>query len=312
MRIIRAHYPNLPVLNGPCALTLGNFDGMHRGHQQLLKKLVSVAKERQLNAVVLTFEPHSKEYFNPGVAVPRLMRFREKYEVLNTFALDALIGLRFDKLLAALTAEEFVRDVLQQCFQVKAMVVGDDCCFGSDRQGTFSFLEKYGASHDLSVEQVPSVRVLEERVSSSRVRLALEQGDLSLAETLLGRPFFLLGRVAYGQQRGRSLGFPTANIFLHRALTPLQGVFVVCVKGIGAQDYYGVANVGERPTVGGKRVLLEVHLFNFDATIYGWVVRVEFLHKLRNEQRYDSLELLVQQIKIDVAQAEAYLDEKND
>jgi riboflavin kinase/FMN adenylyltransferase len=278
MELVRGLHNLRPGHRG-CAATIGSFDGVHLGHQAVLGQLAERAGELHLPVTLITFEPQPREYFMPESAPPRLTRFREKLEVLRRCGVERVVCLRFNRYLAGLTADEFMRIVLLDGLDVKYLVVGDDFRFGRDRSGNFSLLEQLGA---------------------------LREGDLSAAEALLGRSYRMSGKVAHGDKRGRTIGFPTANIFLHRAATPVEGVFAVEMFGIEGEPVPGVANVGTRPTVGGTRSLLEVHLFNFDRDIYGQHVQVSFLKKLREERHYDSFAALQQQILRDADQAREY------
>ena len=249
------------------------------------------------------FEPQPREYFMPEAAPPRLTRFREKLEVLRRCGVERVLCLRFNAHLANLPAADFIRIILLEGLDVRYLVVGDDFRFGKARTGDFALLEQAGRTHGFPVVNMHSFNIGNVRVSSTRIRDALRTGDLATAESLLGRSYRMSGRVAHGDKRGRTIGFPTANIYLHRAASPVDGVFAVEVFGIEGEPVPGVANVGTRPTVGGTRTLLEVHLFDFDRDIYGRHVQVSFLKKLREERRYDSFEALKQQILVDAEQA---------
>lgn len=310
MELIRG-FKNLKPKHRGCVATIGNFDGVHLGHQELLKKLVAKAQELQLPAVVITFEPQPNEYFFKEKIPPRLMRLREKINALAEANIDRILVLRFNQHLANLTAQQFVEEILLNGLAIKYLMIGDDFRFGHKRQGDFSLLQTYAKKYHFLLENMPTFSMQGERVSSSRVRHALEQGDLITAEKLLGRKFSMSGKVAHGDKRGRIIGFPTANIYLHRKAVPLAGVFTVKVYGINEKSINGVANVGTRPTVGGTRSLLEVHLFDFNQDIYGEHVTVEFLKKLRDEKKYDSFELLKQQIFKDAEQAKEYFSAIN-
>ena len=305
MELIRGLH-NLQPQHRGCAATIGSFDGVHLGHQAVLAQLVAQGRERRLPVTLVTFEPQPREYFTPHAAPPRLTRFREKLEVLRDCQIDRVLCLRFNTRLAELTADEFIRQILLDGLAVKYLVIGDDFHFGKQRGGNFSLLEQAGKVHGFPVVKMQTIDVGNHRVSSTRIRAALQKGDLGCAEALLGRPFWMSGRVAHGDKRGRTIGFPTANIFLHRAKVPVDGVFAVEVSGIDRAPIAGVANVGTRPTVGGTRALLEVHLFDFDRDIYGRHVQVSFLKKLRAERKYESFELLKRQIQLDAEQARAF------
>lgn len=293
--LIRGLYNIRPQHDG-CVLTIGNFDGVHLGHQALLAKVREKAAVLRIPSIVLTFEPLPKEFFGRATVVPRLTRWREKFSAISHCGIDKVLVVNFNAKLAALTAEDFVKQILCDGLNVKHIIVGDDFRFGHARQGDFAFLQQAGQRYGFTVEAMPSVLVDNERVSSTLVREALAVADHPWAEKLLGHPYTMQGRVVHGDKRGRIIGFPTANIFLHRAVTPIQGVYAVRMYGIEPQGLPGVANVGIRPTINGTRSLLEVHLFDFDRVIYGRHVSVEFYKKIRDEKRFESLDLLKEQI----------------
>lgn len=305
MEIIRGLY-NLRPRHRGCVATIGNFDGVHLGHQAVLGQTAERAAEMNLPMVVITFEPQPREFFTHGDTPPRLTRFREKMQALRRYSVGRVVCLRFDAALAAMPAAEFIRRLLIDGLAVRYLVVGDDFRFGQGRAGSFAMLSEAGAHHGFQVAAMHSFNVDGERVSSTRIRAALAQGDFATAEKLLGRPYRMCGRVAHGDERGRQLGFPTANIHLHRKSSPLAGVFAVEVFGLEREPLAGVANVGTRPTVGGTRSQLEVHLLDFDGDIYGRYLHVDFLHKLRSEQRFESLAALTAQIAQDVEAARAF------
>ncbi len=307
MELIRGLHNMRPSHHG-CVATIGNFDGVHLGHQAVIGQLAEKADAVGLPAAVITFEPQPREYFLPQFAPPRLTRFREKIEALRRYAVRRVLCLAFNRKLAEMSAEEFIRRILVDGLGVKYLVVGDDFRFGRDREGTFKHLQAAGEQYGFQVVNMHTFSVEGERVSSTRVRLALEQGQLDEAVRLLGRDFRMSGRVAHGEKLGRKLGFPTANIFLHRKAAPLQGIFVVEVYGLDKEPWPGVASLGTRPTVDGTRTILEVHLFDFDEQIYGRHIQVSFLHKLRDEEKYDSLTALKAQIQKDVDAAQAYFE----
>ncbi|KPK37515.1 MAG: FMN adenylyltransferase [Gammaproteobacteria bacterium SG8_47] len=305
MEVIRGLHNFRPQHRG-CVATIGNFDGVHLGHQAVIGQLAEEAAELHLPATLISFEPQPQEYFAPDKVPPRLTRFREKVVALRRFALERMVCLRFDATLAALEPDEFIQRVLVDGLGVRYLVVGDDFRFGKARQGDFASLQRAGEEHGFEVVNMHTFLVDGERVSSTRVRYALAQGDLVMAERLLGRPYRMSGRVAHGDKRGRTIGFPTANIHLHRRASPLQGVFAVEMFGLSGQPIPGVANIGNRPTVGGTKTLLEVHLFDFDRDIYGCHVQVSFVHKLRSEMRFGSFDELRQQIQLDVQRAREF------
>jgi riboflavin kinase/FMN adenylyltransferase len=305
MELVRGLHNLRPGHRG-CAATIGSFDGLHLGHQAVLEQLAEQAAGRRLPATLVTFEPQPREYFMPDAAPPRLTRFREKLELLRHYGVDRVVCLRFNHYLASLTADAFIQTVLLDGLDVKYLVVGDDFRFGSERNGDFSLLVQAGQRHGFPVVNMHTVSAGNGRVSSTRIRESLRAGDLAAAEALLGRPYRMSGRVAHGDKRGRTIGFPTANIFLHRAAVPVEGVFAVQLTGIDEQPLPGVANVGNRPTVDGTRSLLEVHLFDFDREIYGRHVQVGFLKKLRAERKFASFDKLKEQILLDAGHAREF------
>ena len=302
MQLIRGLH-NLTSSHTGCAATIGNFDGVHLGHQAVLGQLAERAAELGVPTTVILFEPQPQEFFMPSEAPPRLTRLREKLVALRRFSVDRVLCLRFDARLAALSADEFVQRILVDGLGVRYLVVGDDFRFGKGRTGDFGFLQRRGEQDGFQVAHMHSFMLDGERVSSTRIRAALRAGRLEQAEQMLGRGYRMLGRVAHGDKRGRTIGFPTANLFLHRHNTPVQGVFAVEMYGLDNEPVYGVANVGTRPTVDGTRSLLEVHLFDFSGDIYGRQVAVEFVHKIRAEKRFASFDELKQQIERDVQTA---------
>ena len=309
-RIIRGFH-NLPSNPNGCVATIGNFDGVHLGHQAVLQQLAMKGDTLGLSAVVITFEPQPNEFFSAENAPARLCRFREKVEALRCYSIEQLCVLRFNQQLADMQAQIFIQRLLVEGLNVKYLVVGDDFRFGKNRQGDFTMLQQAGAQHGFQVVNMHTFAIENGRVSSTRIRQALYEGDLLLAEKLLGRPFRMSGRVAHGDKRGRTLGFPTANIHLHRHKVPLTGVYAVQLFGIAGEPIDGVANVGMRPTIAGlNRALLEVHLFDFVRDIYGEHVQVHFLQKLRDEQKFDDLPALTKQIDKDCIQAKAYFGHK--
>ncbi len=308
MQLIRGLH-NLPAASRGCALTIGNFDGVHRGHQAVLAQLQARAAELQLPATVMVFEPTPQEYFAPDRAPPRLQRLRDKLTLFRELGVDRVVCLRFDRRLAERDAAAFVQDILVDGLDVRHLVIGDDFRFGKGRNGDFAFLQAAGQQHGFEVVSTHTLADDDERVSSTRIREALATGDLALAERLLGRPYQICGRVAPGQQRGRSIGFPTANVRLHRAASPLRGVFAVRAHGLGDSPVTGVANLGTRPTVCGQETVLETHLFDFDRDIYGRYVDIEFCRKLRDEKKFASFEALKQQIQRDAEQARQFFSE---
>lgn len=290
-----------------CVLTIGNFDGVHRGHQALLAKLVALSRATGLPSAVLTFEPHPREYFAHENRPRRLTSLREKIQLLADQGVDRLYIGRFNLRFAALTAEEFVEDILIRGLCVRHLMIGDDFCFGKGRKGNFTMLQAAGREAGFTVESMETLAHEGERVSSSAVRAALAEGDMPHAARLLGRPYSIRGRVMHGDKIGRTIGFPTANIQLKHRSPPLMGIYTVSVEGLADRPWPGVASVGVRPTINDAgRPTLEVHLFDWDQDCYDAHLKVNFLVKQRDEERYDSLEALTAQIARDAEQARAY------
>jgi riboflavin kinase/FMN adenylyltransferase len=295
----------------PQALTIGNFDGVHRGHQAMLERTVARARALKLHACVLTFEPHPREFFTPATAPSRLTRLRDKLELMAAAGVGRVHVARIDARLAALAAERFVEEVVVRGLRAAWLLVGRDFRFGAKRAGDFALLERLAGRHGYELEAMPEVALQGERVSSSAVRAALAAGDLAAAERLLGRPYTMSGRVAHGEKLGRELGFPTANFVLRRQ-PPLQGVFVVECRIEGdARWRPGVASVGRRPTVNPSAVpLLEVHLLDYSAELYQRHMQVRFLEKLREEQKYVGVPALRAAIARDAARARDHFSKK--
>lgn len=287
-------------VSGGCVATIGNFDGVHRGHQMLLRRLRELSVETGLPACVVLFEPHPQEFFAGAQAPARIMTLREKLEALARHGVEQVLCLRFSRELASMSATRFVDELLVRGLRVAYLVVGDDFRFGHQRQGDYALLQGHGG---FAVEASMTIAVDGERASSTAVRAALAEGRFEHARHLLGNPFSFTGKVAHGDARGRQLGFPTANLRLHRTVLPLHGVYAVRVSGAGELPLQGVANIGARPTVGGTEPRLEVHLFDFSGDLYGRRLRVEPLCKLRGEQKFASLEALKNQIAEDARQA---------
>jgi len=293
---------SLQRARGRCALTIGNFDGVHRGHRALVDRVIARAREAKLTSCVLTFEPHPREFFAGEAAPARITRLRDKLDLLSQAGVERVHVARFDARFAALPAERFIEDVLVRGLGTRWLLVGRDFRFGARRTGDFATLQDHG----FTVEAMPDVEFDGRRVSSSAVRAALKAGDLRGAERLLGHPYTISGRVAHGAKLGRGLGFPTANIVLRRP-PPIAGVFVVEVDGLGEGKTAGVASVGRRPTINPVAIpLLEVHLFDRDKDLYGEHLRVRFLKKLRDEEKYDGLPALQAAIARDARQAREF------
>jgi riboflavin kinase/FMN adenylyltransferase len=306
---VRVHRGLPTAADRPVALTIGNFDGVHRGHQAMLSRLIEAADDLGLPSAVLTFDPHPREFFAREQAPPRLSTLRAKLERFAAFGIERVYVARFDQRLAALAPEAFIESVLVRGLGVRWVLVGEDFRFGRGRSGDIATLR--AAAANFSVEAMRTVAVEGERASSSAVRTALASGNLSHANALLGRAFTIAGRVAHGAKLGRSLGFPTANIPLRRK-PPLSGIYAVRVHGLEPEPRTAVATLGVRPTVSDAGVpLLEVFIFDFDDVIYGRRIAVEFVHKLRDEERYPDLDALTRQIRVDAEQARDYFAQQD-
>ncbi|WP_108944280.1 bifunctional riboflavin kinase/FAD synthetase [Shewanella halifaxensis] len=306
MELIRGIHNILPKHHG-CVLTIGNFDGVHRGHAEVINRLVEKAEHLGLPAVVMTFEPQPQELFQGEDAPARLSLLRDKIVLLDELKVNRLLCVNFNKKFASYSAEDFIEQLLVNALGVKYLVVGDDFCFGKQRQGNFDMLRKAGEKHGFAVVSTQSFILGDKRVSSTEIRQLLAKGNLEQARRLLGHPFTLSGRVAHGQKIGRTIGFPTANIALKRKVSPVRGVFAIKLYWDNSDIYEGVANVGFRPTVNGQVCQLEVHLFDFDGDLYGKTVEVELVAKIRDEQPFGSLDALKKQIKDDANRAKALL-----
>lgn len=305
MQLVRGLH-NLRPRHRGCVATIGNFDGVHRGHQAILARLRERAVELGVPSCVVIFEPQPREYFAPETAPARLARLRDKVALLAAEGVDRVLCLAFNQRLSRLSASEFVETILVDGLGVRHLEVGDDFRFGCDRLGDFAFLQDAGEQHGFTVEAAQTVELDGLRVSSTQVRDALAAADFPLAERLLGRPFRIGGRVLHGQKLARQLGTPTANVQLKRRRAPLSGVYLVSAQ-IDGQVWPGVANIGVRPTVSGDgSAHLEVHLLDFAGDLYGRLLTVEFHHKLREEQRFASLEALKSAIDADIAAARAH------
>ena len=310
MHVFRRPRPGVPAVPSGCVGTVGVFDGVHLGHRQILDRVRQEAATRGLPALVFSFEPTPQEVMSPQQPPARLMRLREKFLVLGSLGIDQLYCPPFERRLQELSPEAFIEQLLVGVLGVRHLVVGDDFRFGQGRAGTFAHLEAGGRRHGFRVEQVGSVTVGALRVSSTAIRNALASGDLRTARQLLGRNYRMVGRVGRGQQLGRQLGFPTANIPLQRRVSPVSGIFAVRVHGVGEGVRDAVASVGTRPTVAGVEALLEVHIFDFDGDLYGRQLGVDFFARLRDETRFDDLESLRRQMELDAAEARRLLADK--
>jgi riboflavin kinase / FMN adenylyltransferase len=302
MELVRGLH-NISRQTQGCVLTVGNYDGVHLGHQ----KMIGVVKARAANlraaSTVLVFEPSSKEFIDPDSAPPRLTRWREKFLALAALGVERLVTLRFDEYMRAMTPQAFVDELLIDGLGTRHMVVGDDFRYGANAGGTIETLKAAGTARGFGVEQIAPFVFDSVRVSSTAVRERLGQNDYPAARRLLGRPYRMMGRVVHGKELGRTLGFPTANMRVMRRKSPVKGVLAVRVFGIEPGSLPGVASLGTRPTVDGTEMLLEVHIFDFAGDLYGRELEVEFIAKLREEVKFDSLDAMMTQMKIDAAQA---------
>jgi riboflavin kinase/FMN adenylyltransferase len=302
----------------PCALTIGNFDGVHQGHRTLLAHLTQAAQRLHLEAAVMTFEPHPREFFaqlsgDESRAPTRIANLRDKLQSLAEAGIDRVFVEHFNARFAALSPASFIEDILVEGLQVKWLIVGDDFRFGAKRAGDFALLVEAGKQFGFEVSSLASVQHDNQRISSSAIRTALQNSDFEQARDLLGHPYSISGRVLHGQKLGRTLGFPTLNLRIAHKRPALSGIFVVQVHGLGPSPLPAVASLGVRPTVEDNgRVLLEVHLFDYNAQCYGKLIRVEFLHKLRDEEKYDDLTKLTDAIAADAKAARDFFQHRNE
>ncbi len=301
MELIRGLH-NLRPRHSGCVATVGAFDGVHLGHQAVLRHLLEKSAEYGLPSVIIVFEPLPREFFSPLEAPARIMSFREKFQELRYEGVDRLLRIRFDESLRSMSAQEFIDRVFVEGLGVRYVVLGDDFRFGSDREGDYKFIRAQGERYGYEARPTPTETLDGERVSSTRIREALEAADFALAERLLGRPYSISGKVVYGRQLGKSLGTPTANLELRRLRAPLSGVYAVEVSGNSLEGAMGVANVGVRPTVDNSiKANLEVHLLDREIHLYGQHIEVTFRHKLREEKKFDSVDELRDNIARDIA-----------
>jgi riboflavin kinase/FMN adenylyltransferase len=311
MKVFRGLPP--PAERVPCALAIGNFDGVHRGHQALLAQVIDAARTRDVVPAVMTFEPHPRELFAPEKAPARIANVRDKLDALRAHGVERVYLMHFNRRFASITAEAFVDDIVVEALHTHWLMVGDDFRFGARRAGDFALLQRAAQQHGFELKRLPAFEIDGARVSSSAVRAALASGDLRRAERLLGHRYAISGRVLHGRKLGRGLGFPTLNLRIshRRRMTQpaVHGIFAVRVHGLEPAPLAGVASVGLRPTVDDSGLwLLEVHVFDFAREVYGARVRVEFIERLRDEQRYASMTELAAAIRADAARARALLD----
>lgn len=306
MELIRG-LTNIKPHHAGCVLTIGKFDGVHLGHKAVIKTLLEKSAGLNLPSTVMVFEPHPEEVFRPDNAPARLTRWPDKYQLLKDCNIDRLILMRFNKAFASLSAESFVRELLVEKLGVKFLVIGDDFRFGDCRSGDFEMLKESGRKFGFEVLDTKSCLVHDCRISSSAIRNAVAKNDFELAEEMLGHKFVFTGKVFHGDKKGRTIGFPTANIALNRCVSPLRGVFAVEIA-INNQHYKGVANIGMRPTVDGQRHQLEVHIFDFSGDLYGQKIGVYPRKQIREEMKFSSLDELKHQIEQDAEQARSFFN----
>lgn len=308
MELIRGLHNMRPRHRG-CVVTIGAFDGVHLGHQAVIRHLLDKSRELGLPSLVIVFEPLPREYMAPLKAPARIMSFREKFFAMRALGVDRLLRVQFNESLRGMSAQQFLDDIFVAGLGVRYVVLGDDFRFGNDREGDLEFIKQQGPRYGYEARPTPTLSVAGERVSSTRIREALARADFAEAERLLGRAYSISGKVVYGRQLGRTLGTPTANLELHRLRAPLSGVYVVSVSGAGLNDAAGVANVGVRPTVDDSiKANLEVHLLDRDIALYGQHIEVTFKHKLRDEKKFASVEELRDNIARDIENTRVWLE----
>jgi len=299
----------LARINQPTVATIGNFDGFHLGHQEIINFVIKRSEQHKFSPVLISFEPSPKEFFCGSKGPARIYPLRKKIELARTFGFDYFACLHFNQMLAAMPAMDFVEKILHDSLNVKALIIGDDFKFGHHGSGNIDLLRSMGKTLGFEVEAQSTILHEHERVSSTLIREKLSQGEFGEVATLLGRPFRMSGRIFHGDKKGRTIGFPTANILINRKISPITGVFTVSASDKN-NKWHGVANVGNRPTVNGQRQQLEVHLFNCQQDLYGKKLDVEFHTKLRDEIKFPSFEALKQQITNDVSKAQQYFSQR--
>jgi riboflavin kinase/FMN adenylyltransferase len=302
MEIIRGEH-NIRPRHQHCVATIGNFDGVHRGHQAVIAALIDKARQNAAQATVVLFEPQPAEYFARAAPPARLTRLREKAQLLAALGVDQLLVLPFDQHMASRPADVFVRQCLIDGLAIRGLIVGDDFKFGSHRSGDFLLLQRFAETHGFTIDRAESFIEDGERVSSTSIRALLRDGQLREVLPLLGRRYFISGRVVHGQKKGREMGFATANIDLHRLASPLHGIFASEVRGLGARPLPAISYIGYRPIVNGTKAVLEVHLFDFDEDVYGRYLQVDFVEKIRDDLPFTDFEALSRQIALDCAAA---------
>ncbi len=309
MELIRS-LNNLKKHHKKCVASIGNFDGLHLGHQEIILQLKEVSNKYDLPTAIVIFEPQPQEYFSPDNAPARLTRLREKIEGFNQLDIDRLVILRFDKKLFNLVAKEFVEQILIDSLNIRHLVVGDDFRFGKNRQGDYSMLKKMTNEFSYELDYTNTCLFAGQRISSTRLRQALADDDLKLVSQLLGRNYIISGRVVHGNKRGTGLGFPTANMELHRLRSPVAGIYITRVHGINDKNYPAVTSIGTRPIFDGEDMCMETHILDFNEDLYTKHIRVEFLQKLRHEEKYSDIDALKKAIEIDIQNAREYFSKK--
>jgi riboflavin kinase/FMN adenylyltransferase len=308
MELIRGLHNMRPRHRG-CVVTIGAFDGVHLGHQAVIRHLLEKSAELGLPSTIIVFEPLPREYFSPLKAPARIMSFREKFFALRELGVDRLLRVRFNERLRGMSAQQFVDDIFVAGLGVRYVVLGDDFRFGNDREGDLEFIRQQGPRYGYEARPTPTLSIDGERVSSTRIREALDRADFAAAARLLGRPYSISGKVVYGRQLGQTLGTPTANLELQRLRAPLNGVYAVQVSGAGLEGARGVANIGVRPTVDDSiKANLEVHLLDREIGLYGQHIEVTFRHKLREEKKFGSVDELRENIARDIENTRAWFD----
>ena len=303
IKLFKKRFPDISL-----SATIGNFDGMHLGHKAILEKVKKNAKERNLSSLVIFTEPHAAEYFskiNNTSPPPRIIPWRDKLRLISKNDIDFCMLLRFDESLKSMTPKQFTERILEE-LQIKSLTIGDDFKFGKDRKGDYQFLKNWGDSLGIEIHKTDTIKVDDQRVSSTRIREALISNNFETANAMLDWHYSYSGKVVYGNQLGREIGVPTANIWIPKQKLPISGVYAVrCI--VDNAKYLGIANMGIRPTVGGKRPVLETHIFDFEKDIYGSRITVQFIEKIREEVKFDSIDLLKSQIKKDIEEAKKIL-----
>ena len=313
MRLIR-NIKNFPhdILRDGSILTIGAFDGLHIGHQVLLNAIKKISNKDKLPSIVMSFEPTPAEFLLQSKSPSRLMRFREKYEALDSLGIDIFFCPKFDKKMQNINVDDFIRILLIQTLNIKHLIIGDDFHFARNREGNFDHLQRSSKALGFELTKISSVIENDKRVSSTLIRQYLNSGNLEEAARYLGKPFRMSGKIIEGEKLGRKLGYPTANVSISRIKTPIMGIFAVKIYGLSQEPLEGVASLGLRPTFyDKKKPLLEVHIFDFDRDIYGYYIQVDFLHKIRDEEKFISSEALIEQMHLDSDAAKKVFKQSN-